>query len=120
VYNEFNINFNINFNIKYLKIKLQHLIYFLNSQHHLSTSPLTITSHLQQYQAVTTVRLAGCNIGSAGAEFLGGMLLRNKSLTRLDIPYNDIGSLGAAALAEVMRNEERRNGGWRRLIKRDV
>ncbi len=52
-------------------------------------------------QALTTVRLGGCALGAAGAEFLAHMLRKNRTLTALEIPYNDIGELGAAAFGEV-------------------
>jgi Ran GTPase-activating protein (RanGAP) involved in mRNA processing and transport len=56
----------------------------------------------RQCKALRTLILHGCNMGSAGAEFLAGMLRQNRTLTRLDLPYNGLGPTGAAALAEVL------------------
>ncbi len=48
------------------------------------------------------MKLAGCALGPAGAQYLADMLRLNRSLTSLGLAYNDIRAEGAAALGEVL------------------
>ncbi len=53
--------------------------------------------------AVELLDVSACKVGEQGGGALCGSLVRNRSLTCLDIRWNKIGSVGALALAATLK-----------------